>query len=84
MDEELLLSCICHGYHYVELQADKDFGLMISHIERPRQWKEKLQCIWKIVRGEEIFDGELLIKSKDYKKVQNWFLKARKLEKESK
>lgn len=73
--DELLLSCECHGYHYVEFWADKDFGLMVTHVERPRHWREKLRCIWKVIRGEEIFDGDLIVKTTDMKPLLD-YLKA--------
>jgi hypothetical protein len=76
LEEELLLSCECHGYHYIEFWADKDFGLLVTHVERPRHWREKLHCIWKIIRGGEIFDGDLIVKKPDLKPLLDYLIKA--------
>lgn len=67
--KETLLSCVCHGYHFVEILVDEDFGLTITHIERPRGFKQKLECIKNIIKGEDVFDGDLIVKQQDIKKI---------------
>lgn len=76
MNEEVLLSCQCHGYHYVEFWYDKDFGLSVVFIERPRMLRDKLKAIWNAIRSRDICSGEIIIKSEDYQKLSKYLKKS--------
>lgn len=76
--ENLLLKCECHSYHYVEFFGDPDFGLTITHVERPRGWKEKARVILQALKNETIFDGDLIVKGQDYDKLLKYLREQKK------
>ena len=67
--EELLLTCECSGYHYIQFWYDKDFGVNIAFIEQPKDFREKIKAIWDILRNKTIYDGDLIVKKKDQKNL---------------
>lgn len=75
---ELLLSCDCYDYHYVEFWYDTEFGMTVSFIERPIRFQDKLRAIWKIIQGEDYYSGELIINPEDYAKLAKYLKKGLK------
>lgn len=76
MGEELLISCDCHGYHYVEFWYDKDFGLSVTFIERPKLILDRLRAAKNALLGKDICNAEVIIKEKDYNKLSKYLKQA--------
>ncbi len=78
LDDELLLSCICHGYHYIEFwYDDQDKILTVTHVERPASLRMRLEAILNILRGKTLYDGDILLKTDDYDKLIRYLERAR-------
>jgi len=71
--EEILLECECSGYHFVKIYYDPEWGLCIDHIERPVALRYKLQAVWQVLRGKDIYHGELIVRGADIKKLYGLF-----------
>ena len=78
-DETILIECLCHGYHFVKMYIwEEEQIVYIDHIERPSMWQDRLKSAWAALRGQDVVSGELLVDPKEYKKLQSFFLNARK------
>ena len=73
MSDKLFLRCRCNSYHFVEFWNDIDFGSYVVFVERPKSFREKLSSIFKILTNQDVWEGELIIKPKDYKKLSKYF-----------
>lgn len=77
-DDELLVRCDCRDFEFIELawfnNEPKTFYITLTC--HPKDWKEKLRGIWRILRGSRygITDG-VLINKKEAKKIADWFQK---------
>ena len=70
IDQKVLLSCVCHGFHFVEILKDEDFGLIITHIERPKGIRQRLESAYNaLFTNNDIFDGDLIVNQEDYKRL---------------
>ena len=68
-DNEILLSCNCHGYHYIEFWYDEDFGLQIVFVERPKRFLDRVRSACNALRGKDVYGGDLIVEDRDYEKI---------------
>lgn len=77
-DKPIFIKCDCHSFEFFEIgwfhDEPKIFYICVSC--NPKDWKEKLKGIWRIIKGSDYgITDEVLINRNEAKKLLEWLQK---------
>ena len=80
-EDFLLLQCSCSSFEFLEFGwfDDDPKTFYVSITVYPKTWKEKLQAIWRILRGARYgISDEVLVEAKEIRRLIKWLTKEKK------
>jgi hypothetical protein len=83
MKNPLYLECACYYCRLMRVEYDPEFGeTFISMWSRPisHTWRTRLRHIWKILRGGEPFEDEIILNRECMAKLSGYLMKSIELD----
>ena len=80
-ENSILLRCKCNSFEFLEFGwFDDDPKTFYASITvHPRTWKEKLQAIWRVLRGARYgISDEVLVEAKEIRRLVKWLAQEKK------
>lgn len=69
---EAIIKCVCglieHQLHFNDVEDMVEVAIVLS----PRTFKEKIDLVWKILRGREAVLYDIVINNDDCKQLGDW------------